>query len=60
MIRTEELYMTDVQGFTKCPGCGRLLTASDVVRETETEKAVHCIVCEYEGTVKKQNSIDRK
>ena len=52
--------MTDVQGFTKCPGCGRLLTASDVVRETETEKAVHCIVCEYEGTVKKQNSIDRK
>jgi hypothetical protein len=37
-----------------CPGCGRLLTANDVVRETETEKVVHCIVCDYEGTVKKQ------
>ncbi len=46
--------MAELQGFTNCPGCGRLLTASDVVRETETEKVVHCIVCDYEGTVKKQ------
>ncbi len=46
--------MADLQGFSNCPGCGRLLTASDVVRETETEKVVHCIVCDYEGTVKKQ------
>jgi transcription elongation factor Elf1 len=41
-------------GFPNCPGCGRILTASDVVRETETEKVVHCVVCDYEGTVKKQ------
>jgi uncharacterized Zn finger protein len=46
--------MTDGQEFTKCPGCGRLLTANDVVRETKTEKLVHCILCDYEGTVKKQ------
>lgn len=46
--------MADVQGFTNCPGCGRLLTANDVVSETETEKLVHCIVCDYEGTVKKE------
>ena len=46
--------MAAVQGFTNCPGCGRLLTANDVVSETETEKLVHCIKCDYEGTVKKQ------
>jgi hypothetical protein len=47
--------MIDVQGFTSCPGCGRLLTASDVVLESEAEKLIHCIVCDYKGTVKKES-----
>jgi uncharacterized Zn finger protein len=46
--------MADLAGFTNCPGCGRILTASDIVRETVTEKLIHCIKCDYEGTVKKQ------
>jgi uncharacterized Zn finger protein len=29
----------------KCPGCGRELTASEVVSKTKTETVVNCIAC---------------
>jgi|HubBroStandDraft_2_1064218.scaffolds.fasta_scaffold142952_2 hypothetical protein len=39
--------MPDDFQFAKCK-CGSALTSSDVVRETETEKVAHCIVCDHE------------
>jgi hypothetical protein len=40
----------------ECPGCKRQLTANDIVAENETEKRVHCFVCDYEGILKKSEA----
>jgi len=49
----------------ECPGCRKLgrirhLTATDIVSETETEMKVHCFVCDYEETIKKDKAAAQK